>query len=251
MSINKLISIHNPIMDAMEHFNLDHDKYLPKFTNLATKAEKEIGSWNQYERMRAVLDITGCTTCLPVDCVLVEIAIMGDLGASCENIFATVCGSNDVAVRVTDSGSPNFLVVDIGDAESFTSPFGYVNHNIQDNKIIFDYDYTGQKVTIQYLRYKTDCNGFVEVSENHVNAIREYIIWQHLRGKKNKNYIDRDDMRDAEREWHRECAHARAEDNRSTFSQRQEIAAMYNDPFSGRGMWQGLYTTLGNSYFIW
>lgn len=254
MSVNKLISIRNPIMDAMTMLNLDHDKDEAIFTAWATDAEKQIGSFNQYERLRAVLDITGCSACLPVDCVMVEIAIMGNLGAGCENLFAAVCSNDDIAVRITQGGETNFLVVDVGDPANPVYPYGYVNYNIQNNKIIFDYDYTDRQVTVQYLRYKTDCNGFMEVGKNHVNAIKWFLVYQYLSRRmlgKSRDYIDRNMFNHAYQEWNRECANARAEDNRPTFSDRQKIAKMYSDPFSGRGLWQGMYTTLGNNYYIW
>jgi len=84
-----------------------------------------------------------------------------------------------------------------------------------------------------------------------VDAIREYIIWQYTRRQRQKNYIDRDMMALAEREWNRLCRNARAEDNRLTTSQSAEVARQWNNPMSGKGLWQGMYTTLGNYYTIW
>lgn len=255
MSINKLISIHNPIIDAMAQLGIDHDKDLPYFTQLATDAEKQIGSANQYERTRTVLDITGCTACLPADSVLVEIAIMGNAGSGCDNLFATICGNDNIGVQVSQNpNQTNFLVVDVGDVNAPVFPYSYVNYNIQNNKIIFDHDYTDQQVTVQYLRFKTDCNGFMEINENHVNAIKWYIVFNYMfrrQGRRSGTYIDRDLMQLAFQEWNRECAHSRAEDNRSTYSQQENMARMYNNPFSGRGLWQGMETTLGSGYYIW
>jgi len=250
MSINKLISIKNPIIEAKELLGIDHDKDDPFMINLATNAEKQIDSYYQYERKHKVLDIHQCAACLPNDSVLVEIAILGDLGEDCRDIFATVCGG--IANNVTNVNSNGlFLVVDLSPSLTGNISFGQVGYSIQNNKIIFDTPHDGQKVTIQYIKFKTDCDGFMEIGQNHVNAIKWYIVWMYNMRRNGKNYIDRDMMAIAREEWDRECRHARAEDNRLTYSQQQEAKRLYNNPMSGVGMWQGMYTTLGNFYTIW
>jgi len=251
MSINKLVSIRNPIIEAKALLGIDHDKDDPFMINLATNAEKQIGSYYQYERTKKVLTISGCVACLPNDAVLVEIAVIGDLGTDCGDLLSRYCGgvgSNSVT-NVNSNGL--FLVVDLSPSLDGTVSFGYVGYSIQNNKIIFDNPHDGQQVTVQYLKFKTDCDGYLEVGENHINAIREYIMWNYLRRQSAKNYIDRDMMVLAREEWNRECRHARAEDNRLSFSQQQEAKRLYNNPMSGVGLWQGMYTTLGNFYTIW
>jgi len=250
MSINKVISVQNPILDAKEFLGIDHDKDNAIFTRWATLAEKEIGSYYQYERKRTVVTISGCTACLPTDAVLVEIAVIGDLGTDCGDLLNRFCGTINVTTT-NMAGQSNFLVIDIGGTVGETINFGYMTYAVQDNKIVLDTNRDGVEMTIQYLRYKTDCDGFMEVGENHVNAIRWFITWMYYMRGKNKNYIDRDLISMARQEWDRECRHARAEDNRLSYSQHMDAARMYSNPYTGRGIWQGLYTTLGNSFFIW
>lgn len=253
MSINNLISIRNPIVDAQDFLGIDHDKDIPFFTRLATLAEIEIGSYYQYERVRKVIDIKDCVGCLPSDAVLIELGILGDLGEGCDNLFNNVCATANSVTNVNSNGL--FLVVDVSDttnaSDSFS--FGYINFGVQNNKIIFDRNHCGDKLTIQYLRFKTDCDGFMEVGQNHVNAIREYIIWKYAsrRMSRGGNYIDRDVANMARAEWNRECAHARAQDNELTNSQRKNISRLWHNPYAGIGMYQGLYTTLGSAYNIW
>ena len=137
MSINKLISIKNPIVDTIDELGIPHQKDIPWFTKLATKGEIEIGSAYQYQRTRKVLDIKGCTACLPNDCVLVEIGILGDQGESCADLFNTVCGN--LSGTVTNmAGQANFLVIDIGGSVGETVGFGYINYSYQDNKFTID-----------------------------------------------------------------------------------------------------------------
>lgn len=251
MSVNKLVSIRNPIVDAQMALDIDHDKDIPIFTRWATLAEKEIGSYNQYERTKAVLNIKGCVANLPNDCVMVELGIMGDHGTDCDNLFNVGCGITSNVTNVNSNGL--FLVVDIYDYNNGSYNWGYVDFNIQNNKIIFDRGCVSEHITIQYLKYKTDCDGFMEIGENHVNAIKWFIMYNYSLRKMSKsgNYIDRDLMRLYREEWNRECAHARAQDNELTSSQRKRVVNLWHNPWAGKGMWQGMYGSLGNAYNIW
>lgn len=252
MSINKSISIKNPIVDAMDALSIDHDKLIPKFTRWATQAETEIGAWPQYVLKREVLDIKNCVAYLPNDAVYVDIAMMGDLGCDCGDLRALYCGWGGVNLPSSYGTAANtFLVVDIGDAANGGSLRGYVNFNIQNNKMIFEHNHDGQKVTVQYLAYETDCEGFFTVGQNHVLAIKWFIIWMYYYSKTNLNSLEYGKMNKAEQEWHRECSHARAQDSMLTDSDRRKIVGMYHNPYIGHGLWVGMNTTLGNGYSIW
>lgn len=247
MSINKLVSIRNPIVDAMQFLHIDHDKLIPLFTRFATIAETEIGSAAQYELRRSVLDINQCVAKLPDECVRVEIGILGDHGVGCNDLIRNACGYfNSVSTYGTKEYT--FFVVDVGDNGEGLG-YSQVPFTIQNNKLIFQNNCNDQKkITIQYLAYKTDCDGFLEVGQNHVNAIREYIIWQYYRGKPSINSLEYGKMNMAREEWNRECAHARAMDAIPSPSQRREIVGMMHNPYAGISLWQGMYTTLGG-YF--
>lgn len=251
MSINKLISIRNPIVEAQDLLGLDHDKDIPFFMNIATNAEKQIESYFQYERARKVIDVIHNTALLPNDAVLVECASLGDHlnNSNCDGIFNNIIANNNVT-NVNSNGL--FLVVDISDVNANTG-FNYtqLDYSIQNNKMIFNNACNADKITIRYIKYKTDCDGFLEIGENHVNAIKWYIVWMYNVRSKNKNYIDRDMMAMYEREWNRECRHARAEDNRMTALEKTLAANSYNNPMSGRGLRQGMYSTLGTNFTIW
>lgn len=251
MSINKLISIKNPIVDAMDLVNVDHDKNIPFFTRLAVLAEKEIGSYYQYELKREVLTISNCVACLPNNAVYVEVAIMGDLGSDCTDLNAKLSAIGVNLPSATGTVANSFLVVDIGDASTGGDFVGYVNFSIQNNKMIFEQNYDGQKITVQYLGYKLDCDGFLEISENHVNAIKWFIVWNYLFKKNGLNSLEYGKMKMAMGEWERECSHARAQDAELTPSQRAKIVGMWHNPVSGIGLSYGMNTTLGNRINIW
>ena len=250
MSANKLISIKNPIVSVMDDLGLDHDKFIPLFTRWAVEAEKEIGSWLQYTLKRAVLPITNCTACLPCDAVYVQIAILGDLGENCADLMANACGLVNLPNSYGTSAN-TFLVVDMGDTSETTAIRGYINHQIQNNKLVFEQDYDGQSVTIQYLAFQTDCDGFLEIGENHQLAIQWYITWKYLYRKNNLTGYEYGKMNKAEVEWHRECSHARAQDAEITESDRRKIVGMWHNPYAGIGLSDGMNTTLGNNWSAW
>lgn len=248
MSINKFISIKDPIVSAMDNLDVDHDKFIPLFTRWAIEAEEEIGSWYQYVLKRCVLDITDCTACLPNDAVYVQIAIMGDLGTDCGDLVARACGVVNLP-EATGTVANTFLVVDIGDSSGQVS--GFVNHQIQNNKLIFEQNFDGQKVTIQYLAYQTDCDGFININENHKLAIQWYITWKYYMRRANLTGYEYGKMNKAEAEWHRECSHARAKDSELTSSDRRKIVGMLHNPYTGIGLAVGMNTTLGNNWNTW
>jgi hypothetical protein len=249
MSINKLVSIRVPIVDAMEFLNIDHDKLIPKFTRFATIAETQIGSAAQYQLKRVVLDINQCVACLPNDCVRVEIAVLGDRGVDCDDLLRNVCGIFSPATSY-GTAENTFFVVDVGDNNPNLG-FNKVNFSIQNNKLVFERSYDAQRITVQYLAYETDCDGFLMVGQNHVDAIREYIIWQYYRNKGSMNSLEYGKMNMAREEWNRECSHARAMDAIPTPSQRDQIVAMTHNPYAGISLRSGMFTTLGGMYSIW
>lgn len=250
MSISKLISIKNPIIDAMSLCNIDHDKYIPWFTRLATIAEDEIGSYYQYVVKHAVIDVNGCVACLPNDAIRVQLAIVGDLNPDCGDLTQRFCGGLN-AVNNYGTVQNTFFVIDVG-IDGGLPIYTYLNYQVQNNKVILSSsNYDGQKLTVQYLGYETDCDGFYNVSQNHVQAIKWYIIWMYYFRKPSMNSMEYGKMNKAEQEWHRECRHARALDSEIDEATRAKILSVYHDPYVGWGLSLGMNTTLGNRYSIW
>ncbi len=249
MSINKLISIKNPINDAMDNLGLDHVQDMPIFTTWATLAEKKIGSYYQFKKKRAVLDIKNCIAELPSDARYIQRAILGDLGCDCTDLFNLTCSLIPMSSTVLNA-SPSlnsFLIVDMG--AGYREITGSIPHVIQDNKIILNQNLDGQKLTIQYLGYSTDCDGFMEIGENHVDAIQWFITWKYWYRKRNLSPMEQGKMNTAQKEWNRECAHARATDGELTESERTEMVKILHDPLAGPGLDLGMHTTLGIGFW--
>ncbi len=245
MSINSLISIKNPIVDAQMQLGLDTMQDIPLFTRWATLAEKEISSYFQFVKKRKVIDICGCTAILPCDAYELQCAVLGDMGESCEDLVGAICGCGGGTAFSTTAVVGSFLIVDIG--FDFTNYLGVLPYVIQNNKVILNQNYDGQKLTIQYLGYESDDEGFLMVGQNHVNAINCYIRYNyHLRrmAKVGATYLDRDLMREAKEEWNRECANARAKDGKPTPSEQIEMANMVSDPLIGNGLRIGIFNDL-------
>lgn len=244
MSINKLISIKNPIVDAMEMLGIENAKDQMVFTRWAYQAEKEIGSRYAYIKKIAVIDIHGCAACLPSDAVYVQRALLGDFGCECTDLFYKWCGWTVTEGVFETPAGPSFLIVDAGGDGTNWFNAAPIDYEIQDNKIVLMVPRDGQKITVQYLAYKTDCDGFLEINENHVLAIRNYICMNYFLRKKRKSNDDFHSFNVYEREWHRECGNARAQDSILTEGQRDVILSILHDPYVGIGI-----RTSPNTYY--
>ncbi len=243
MSINKLVSIKNAVLDAQDMLGLDNDALRPLFTTWATYAEKEIGGQGVIRKF-AVIDICGCTAQLPCDVKKMRGAILGEHDPNCGSIFSNRIGGS---INFSSDVGNQFIVVDAGSINETTN-CGMVPYEIQDNKMVFNYDVNETKMTIMYDGYASDCDGFIKIGENHVAAISEYIQYMYWKRKRNKDNQEVNSMNMAYREWDRLCAHARALDAELTESDREEIAQLYNDPYAGRGLYTGMTT---NNQYGW
>lgn len=237
MSINKLISINNAIIEAEEMLGIDHGKYYDKFMLWATEAEKEIGGACSLRKF-SVLDICNCVAVLPDDAVTVEGAILGSHVTNCGELFTNVFNTQ---FRTSKVVGLNFVIVDVGGSDD-CGVLGTVDYAYQDNKLIFGQTLKATQITIMYKGYATDCDGFIKISENHVEAISEYIQWKWMKRKENigKARVSPGAVQERKMEWSRLCAHARALDGQLTEPQREKIAQMYHDPYIGRSLYNGM-----------
>nr|WP_298658008.1 hypothetical protein [uncultured Flavobacterium sp.] len=237
------------IVNAMELCGTEGAKDEMVFANWGEEAEKEIGSRYQFIKKIAVIDINNCSACLPSDAAYVQRALLGDYGCDCTDLFYRWCGAAALnnADFATNAG-PSFIIVDApaNDSNWTSSWWNYtVQYELQNNKIVFYSNLDGQKVTVQYLAYDTDCDGFLNINENHVRALTYYMCWMYNLRKKRKSNDDFYSANKYEAMWERECANARGKDNVLTESQRANIVAELHDPISGIGLATGMVGTLG------
>jgi len=232
MSINKLISIKQAIIEATDDMGFDITRDRPTFAMWAVRAEKDIGSYYSYKRKRAVLTIKGCCAELPCSAAYLKTVVMGDHGCDCEKLMNNLY---TWASSINVAQSETFLIIDRPDTNNFC--LGGVRYGVQDNNILFDSNLDGQKVTIEYLGLEEDCDGFVMVNENHVPAIIEYIMWKFcVRSRFSNLKMELGDTKMHQAEYFRLASDARAMDATLTESERNEILDMLHSPFSGFGL---------------
>lgn len=241
MSINKLITIKDAINDAFEDIGIDTTFQMPIFMRWATRAEKEIHSYYGWVKKHKVLTFTGCTVKLPIDAMRVQYVLMGDHGCECTDLISSVSrwASSSVSVaNTTVSQNEVFLVIDKAD-DSFGCSGIY--YEIQDNSLVFRNNYEEQQVTIQYLGLNEDCDGFLMVGENHIDAINYYIKYRYAtRSRFSPVKMELGDVMYFKKEWERLCKEARADDAIPSEPERAAIVAMLHDPYVGWGLNVGM-----------
>jgi len=232
MAINKLISVKQPILEAQEDMGFDITRDKPTFAMWAVRAEKDIGSYYSYKRMRVVLTITGCTAHLPASAAYVKTAVLGDHGCDCGELMH---GLYNWALSLSVASNEVFLLIDRPNADQFC--LGNITWAVQDNCLLFNKNLDGQKITVEYLGLEEDCDGFVLVNENHIPAIIEYIMWKFcVRSRFSNIKMDLADVKMHQAEYFRLASDARALDAELTDAERAEIVAILHDPWSGWGL---------------
>ncbi len=233
-SVNRLVSVKNANLNALQDMGIDIAADIPVFTRWAIEAEKnKIGSYYSYCRKIAVLDITGCAVHLPCDAAFVQAAILGDHGCDCSDLFDRFYSS----IPTMSAFSPDNAFTIIDNAGLYSCISTKIKWYVQGGKLMFKQNYDGQKVTIQYLGFETDAQGFPMVLESHLEAIVEYIMYKYcVRSKFSALKMTDSDRKHHQMEYIRLACEARATDAEISDGERQEIIAMIHDPFIGYGL---------------
>lgn len=238
MGVNKLISIKQPILEALGDMGIDHGKNIVDLTRWAVRAEKMIGSYYSYKKLIKVLTVDKYRAELPCEAIAVQRVLLGDYGCDVYDLFNQTV-TVQKALSLTNEST--FLVID-AEPGNTNIEVGFIKWEIQDNHIILNADYDAQKLTIQYLGLETDEDGFPKVIEGHQEAIIEYIMYRYAKrsrfgpGPK----MDFQEVEMFKREWSNLCADARAEDARLSESEHMEIVSMISDPLIGYGLEVGM-----------
>lgn len=221
------------MLQAAKDMGIDLTRDKPTFAMWAVRAEKDIGSYYSYKRIRKVLTISGCRAELPCAAAYLKAAVLGDHGCDCDKLMGSLYSW---ASSVTASSNQVFLLIDQPDtSDQFC--LGGISWEVQDNSLLFNKNLDGQKVTIEYLGLEEDCDGFVLCNENHVPAIIEFIMWKFcVRSRFSQNKMDAGDVKEHKYEYFRLASDAKALDATLTDIERAEIVAMLHDPFTGIGL---------------
>jgi hypothetical protein len=233
-AVSRLVSIKNPVLNALQDMGIDVAADVPVFTRWAAWAERYgIDSYYSYCKKIEVLDLKDCCAELPCDAAFVQAVIIGDYGCECTDLFERF-----FSITSTTSGfsSDNtFLVID---ATTQSNPIHTkVKWDTHNGHLRFKTQQTDTKVTIQYLGFHKDEQGFPMVLDTHLEAIVEYILYKFcVRSKFSPQKMTDSDRNFHYTNWHRLAIDARAEDARISDSERLEIVSMIHDPFIGYGM---------------
>jgi len=219
----------------MDDLGLDHSKFKPMFINWALLAERKIGGVKGYKRQWAVLKIEKCMAELPCNAMVLEMAVMGNHGCECQDLFDNYLCNIPTTSSVWQNG---FLIVD---KPRDGLNYGYVNYRIQNNFLAFDANYDGQEITIQFMGVELDEDGIPKVGQNHLEAIGEFCKYK-FKERNVRNSTDLGLKRDYFMSWDRLCADARAQDAEPSEGERRLIVDKINNPLSGRGLVLGTWS---------
>ncbi len=239
--MNAKVSLMNAINLVLDDVGSENTNDIPVLKVWAINADRRIGAKQDWKKQIHVLDAEGCIVELPTGVVWVRGLILGDAGCDCGVSFDFAFNQLNLNFIDKQTGvetTSGFLAIDL---ESSSEPScSTVRWEVQNNSIILDNDFDGQKVTVQVLQYELDANGVPLINENNVEAVAQYLEYKLMKrsrwAKGRSDKFSRADINDSLNEWHRLCSDARATTSRPSTSERAEIAQMVNDPLSGHGM---------------
>lgn len=254
MSLLKKVSIKIPVFQFIEDLGLEETRMVPLLKRWCVEADHKIGSYYSYKRQICVVEVNECKAELPCSTVGVIAWMRGDHGCNCGLLFRSCYGvQRDLGIATT--GMNGFEVVDpVGHSGIVQSV--NVSWEVQNNHIVFGQSFpAGTKITIQYLGYEEDAEGFPMINNNHLTAMSAYLEWKlalQSRWKPTLKTQNENAIKEMQRRWAQECRQARAEDGQPSESERQEIVTMINDPMSGIGLvnWS-LYDNWYNYGVLW
>lgn len=233
MSIKKKVSVKLVVQEAIEDMGLmaDSDRWTPLFTKWVESAERKIKS--PYAWKREYVCATMCDDKhraeIPCDVVAVNGIMLGvaqtdQTISHFRNMYNYYGG---------DYYAGNFVTSFAG----VVSTWGSQAWEIQDNYIVFLSPQSVTEITLDAMLEERDEYGFLMIPETHVDAAVAHI--QVMRAKQSRwNKVgwrlSANEIEQIDRDWHRECRNARAQDVLGGGTEHDEVASMYNNPLSGR-----------------
>lgn len=238
MAIRKLISLKVVLQDVMDDMGIENTRMIPVLTRWAIKADQAIGGFNTYKQKICVKVFDHCRVELPCNIVSLHRGFLwGDHGCECE-------------LQVNELNAFLSLYPTVGGSIFGVSIFenmircGTSGYTLQDNMMIFDQDHDGESITIPYLAYEEDEDGFIKVNENHIEAISCYVqlkMSKRSRWSSKEYRLSETAIANLKEDWNDACKDARASDGKPTAEEDAIIISMLNDPYSGAQNLQWLY----------
>lgn len=242
MSIKKLVSINEALRQVLEDLDENASTMIPTLYRWAIYADSRIRSHYQYTRKTKTVTATDCQILLPLEAVHVVSVLVGDFGCDCAGIFQQYYDMSSTIIAST----LNFN--DITNVFYWSPANGPVQsthkYTIRDNCIVFEQNLDEQTFTIDYLAYPEDKDGIPQISEHNVEAVAAYIVWKLSKRERWRLFktgtatgMTPAMIREFEKEYHRAVREARAQNDRSTDTELQDIKTMLSNPISGYGLY--------------
>ena len=235
----KHISVKDIIVSTMEEMGVEDNSVLfPKFHRWAKEADISIGGYKNYTPRVGIFTVDGDTVKLPecVTAVYPGVFVAGSFDIETDNTLDIF----ELDATLNNRG----LSLGLLDGTSFSMSIlnnncwcTWLHYKIIDGDLrLHCRDFDGQKVVVPYMGYPTDNEDFIRVNPNNERAIREYIKWQHSKNSRfgaREKRMERGDIQDFEREYHRLVRYARGEQAIPDTLDKDRIAVMTNSPYSG------------------
>lgn len=169
----KKISIKQAIVNAVDETDSSLTRYEVQAMRWARYIEREIGSINAYDFKAKAFEVEGSTMDVPKNCLRVRRIVYGDYENQLHAVYRDIRGTVLEKDERTDLDPVKV---------SYWAPaeIPYVPDVMWEERvdiIQFVYEMKGRTVTIFYDAIEVDNNGYWMVSENHIKAITDYIIY--------------------------------------------------------------------------
>ena len=237
--MKNMVSIMSAVNKALDFTGSESIDDVPVLVDWAIDADKAIGSFYDYKEEIHVLDVTNCRAKLPCGTIEVRGLLLGDHGCNCNITFDNAkLVIQDLSTGVeTTGGLLAISVVEVGDV---TCNISNIRWWVQNNTIVMDQNFNGNKITVKLLMYQLDGDGYPLINEYNVTAIASYLEWRLAKrsmwSKNPREHFNMNLIRDLEARWERLCGDARAQSSYPSKGEKEELANIFNNPISGRGI---------------
>lgn len=234
MSVGKLISS-KIVIDQFLEYGEDSGNLIPQFHRWVKKCDFNIGTRWSYEREIMAKQVNKCFLALPDSAIHVLGIVHGDHGTDCDTKFNSSYQNNYTSVNtVGEDVIYNWATLDGNELKSS-------QWSIQNNEIVFECDWNEEYVTVDFLKQKTDSEGFIMINEHNVEACLAFLELRMARKQRYKairrkqpGHALNASIQDLSHEYHRLVRQARGYEG-DFIEHKKEIAKMLNHPLKGFG----------------
>jgi hypothetical protein len=238
--MNKMVSVNQAVIAALEDIGMDEWHQAPIVHRWCIDAAKQIAGKYDFKMQRCVKPLKNKRELdLPPGTHSVINVFTGVVGKD-RNI-----GWSDGIYPNMSSFDPEFTYNNLDFGNGFSVLYGtdisaastsVAGYSVINNKIVFDSDVTGiSEYTIYTLNYQTDSQGFIMVSENHLEAISYYVKRMVAeRSRFGANAMPQNDIQLFHQRWTQAKKKAQIKSNKMPQHEADMMSKIANNPLSGK-----------------